>query len=89
MKNTDIEKTKNKTLTIGIILGAFMLGYLLGPVDVIPDFIPVAGGADDTIIMLIGMAAQIVNIIYGMEQKKKIEALNEAEEMEEKYYEKG
>ena len=89
MKNADIEKTKNKTLTIGIILGAFMLGYFLGPVDVIPDFIPVAGGADDTIIMLLGMVAQIVNIIYGVEQKKKIEVMDENEKTEERYYEKG
>ena len=36
------------------LLGAFFLAYLLSPIDLIPDFIPVVGQLDDIVVVPAG-----------------------------------
>ena len=44
----------------GTILSA--LGYFLSPLDIIPDFIPVVGYADDTLALIAAVAAVAIHI---------------------------
>ena len=37
-----------------LIIAAIVVGYIGAPVDLIPDFIPVAGQIDDLIVLLLG-----------------------------------
>jgi uncharacterized membrane protein YkvA (DUF1232 family) len=46
------------------ILAAFILGYALSPIDLIPDFIPIVGYLDDLIIVPLGIAL-LIKIIPG------------------------
>ena len=45
-----IDKTLPRSLRVRLWL---LLGYLLSPIDLVPDFIPVIGYADDAIIVLL------------------------------------
>ena len=46
------------------VLAAFIIGFALSPIDLIPDFIPVVGYFDDLIIVPLGIAL-LVKIIPG------------------------
>ena len=46
----------DRTLSIGVRMWlAVLLAYLLSPIDLIPDFIPVLGYADDAIVVAIAL----------------------------------
>lgn len=50
----------DKTLPVGIRVRLWLLlGYLLSPIDLVPDFIPVIGYADDAIIIVLALRSVI------------------------------
>jgi len=51
------------------VLAAFIIGYALSPIDLIPDFIPVLGYLDDLIIVPAGIALLIKVIPNGVLQE--------------------
>jgi uncharacterized membrane protein YkvA (DUF1232 family) len=51
------------------VLAAFIIGYALSPIDLIPDFIPVLGYLDDLIIVPAGIALLIKIIPNGVLQE--------------------
>ena len=51
------------------VLAAFIIGYALSPIDLIPDFIPVLGYLDDLIIVPAGIALLIKIIPDGVLQE--------------------
>ena len=48
------------------VLAAFIIGYALSPIDLIPDFIPVLGYLDDLVIVPAGIALLIRMIPAGV-----------------------
>lgn len=59
----------------GIIIGA--LGYLILPIDLIPDFIPVAGFTDDlaALVAVVKMVSDCVDAEIERKAKEKVEEL--------------
>lgn len=59
----------------GIIIGA--LGYLILPIDLIPDFIPVAGFTDDlaALVAVVKMVSDCVDAEIKRKAKEKVEEL--------------
>ncbi len=51
------------------VLAAFIIGYALSPIDLIPDFIPVLGYLDDLVIVPAGIALLIRLIPTGVLQE--------------------
>ena len=51
------------------VLAAFIIGYVLSPIDLIPDFIPVLGYLDDLVIVPAGIALLIRLIPAGVLQE--------------------
>jgi uncharacterized membrane protein YkvA (DUF1232 family) len=51
------------------VLAAFIIGYALSPIDLIPDFIPVSGYLDDLVIVPAGIALLIRLIPMGVLQE--------------------
>lgn len=50
----------DKTLAAGVRIGpALLLAYLLSPIDLVPDFLPVIGYADDVIIVALVLRSVI------------------------------
>ncbi|WP_026534475.1 YkvA family protein [Arthrobacter sp. H14] len=50
----------DKTLPVGVRVRLWLLlGYLLSPIDLVPDFIPVIGYADDAIIIVLALRSVI------------------------------
>jgi uncharacterized membrane protein YkvA (DUF1232 family) len=62
------------------VLGALILGYVLSPIDLIPDFIPVVGYLDDLIIVPAGITLLIkiipTDILEECRAKAKSDFLN-------------
>lgn len=69
----------NNNLVLGnVLMWAFTLLYTASPIDVIPDFIPVLGQADDAMGWLASIAVTVYTA-YRLQQRKKAEALEGAE----------
>lgn len=53
---------KNETPLLAKILSAVTVAYILSPIDLIPDFIPVLGYIDDLIILplLVGLTIKLI-----------------------------
>ena len=66
-------KDKRTPLAAKILIG-LTVGYLLSPVDLIPDFIPVLGLLDDLIIvpLLISLSVRLIPEIVLIEARQKI-----------------
>ncbi len=67
-------KDKRTPITAKILIG-ITVGYLLSPIDLIPDFIPVLGLLDDLIIvpLLISLSIKLIPKIILEEARKKVE----------------
>ena len=59
------------------VLAAFIIGYALSPIDLIPDFIPVLGYLDDLVIVPAGIALLIRLIPAGVLQECREKAQSE------------
>lgn len=66
-------RDKRTSLAAKILIG-ITVGYLLSPVDLIPDFIPVLGLLDDLIIvpLLISLSVRLIPEIVLIEARQKI-----------------
>ena len=78
---------EKKTPLIAKILVGIVIIYVLSPIDLIPDFIPVLGYLDDLII-LPGLIAIIIRIIPPevMEQCRIMAIKNQTEQRSKKWY---
>ncbi len=67
-------KDKRTPVAAKILIG-ITVGYLLSPIDLIPDFIPVLGLLDDLIIvpLLISLSIKLIPKIILEEARKKVE----------------
>lgn len=66
---------KRTPLTAKILIG-ITIGYLLSPVDLIPDFIPVLGLLDDLIIvpLLISVSIKLIPPLILVEARQKVKS---------------
>ena len=67
-------ETKKKVMVAGIIL------YILSPVDIIPDFIPMVGYADDIILPILLLVAE--RILSGDSEPEPVTVRKEAEKVD-------
>jgi len=70
MTNNNIKEMKYNPVLVGVLIGAFMLGYAFGPIDFIPDFLVGYGQIDDGLVLTIGSILEIINLIYGLNYSK-------------------
>ena len=66
-------KGKKKLAVIGIIL------YIISPIDLIPDFIPMAGYADDILLPILFLVVE--RVLNGENEKGTASTLKEAEKV--------
>lgn len=71
-----IAYTDKRTPLIAKLLIALTVGYLLSPIDLIPDFIPILGILDDLILvpLLISISIKLIPKILLSDAKIKLEA---------------
>ncbi|SEI60431.1 Protein of unknown function [Alkalibacterium gilvum] len=67
-------ETKRKVMVAGIIL------YILSPVDIIPDFIPMVGYADDVILPILLLVAE--RLLSNDEEAEPVRVRKEAEKVD-------
>ncbi len=60
------------------VLGVFIVGYALSPIDLIPDFIPVLGYLDDLIVVPAGIAFLLKLIPKDVIEESREEARSQA-----------
>jgi uncharacterized membrane protein YkvA (DUF1232 family) len=56
------------------LVGAFVVGYALSPIDLIPDFIPVIGYLDDLLLVPLGLALVVRLIPESLMKRFRYEA---------------
>ncbi|GEK91080.1 YkvA family protein [Alkalibacterium kapii] len=67
-------ETKKKLMVLGIIL------YILSPVDIIPDFIPMVGYADDILLPILLLVAE--RLLSGDDKAEPVHVRKEAEKVD-------
>ena len=59
-------RRKYNPVAVGIIIAIVVFLYMIGPIDVLPDFIGGFGQIDDGLVLLLGLVAELVNFCFGM-----------------------
>lgn len=67
-------ETKKKVMVAGIIL------YILSPVDIIPDFVPMVGYADDILLPILLLVAE--RLLTGDDESEPVRVRKEAEKVD-------
>ena len=70
---------------VGIIIAVIVVLYMAGPIDFLPDFISGLGQIDDGLVLLVGLVAEIVTLVTGLNlvpANVKAEAYSEPEHFE-------
>lgn len=67
-------ETKKKVMVAGIIL------YILSPVDIIPDFVPMVGYADDILLPILLLVAE--KLLSGDDESEPVRVRKEAEKVD-------
>ena len=68
---------------VGIVIAVIVFLYMAGPIDFLPDFISGLGQVDDGLVLMLGLVAELVNLITGLNlapAKEKAEAYREPEQ---------
>ena len=59
-------RKKYNPVLVGIIIAIAVFLYMIGPIDFLPDFITGFGQIDDGIMLTLGLIAEFVNFVLGM-----------------------